>query len=113
MPNTRLLGPYELTRSNIASYVTKKMPGIFILGSSKGRNFRVRYIGRSDRDIGVDLMNLVGAHLSFKFAYLKTAKAAFETECRLFHSFEAQLDHRAHPWRTKLEWRCPYCETFG
>ena len=51
MPNTRLLGPYELTRSNITSYVTRKMPGIFVLGSSKGKGFRVRYVGRSDRDI--------------------------------------------------------------
>jgi len=110
MPNTTLLGPYELTQGNITSHVTRKMPGIFVLGSSKGRSFRIRYIGRSDRDIRGELMTLVGAHLSFKFAYLKTPKAAFEMECRLFHSFEAQLDSKAHPWRTRLDWMCPYCE---
>jgi hypothetical protein len=106
-----LHGPYPLDPDIIQVVLPAKGAGVFALGQNHEGEFHVRYVGRSDSDIGQRLLNYVGAYSHFQFGYVDSAGAAFENECRLYHNFgESLLDNRAHPLRPAHSgWNCPTC----
>lgn len=113
MSSTGLIGPYRLAYDEITSAVTKVTPGAFALGHKgpDGR-FYVDYVGRADKDMREQLLNLIGSANLFKFARTPTTEAAFHTECELFHDFKPP-GNRMHPDRPAgTNWECPRCRFF-
>lgn len=112
MPSSGLRGSFPLTQTGIAENITKKSPGAYALGYTKGDSFYIDYIGRSDVDVANRLKDHIGKYSRFKFEYYSSAKAAFEKECRLFHDWDPK-DNNVHPARPSgSEWKCPVCRIF-
>jgi len=119
MPNTAYGTSYVLTAEKIDEVVAKTSPGVYALGyidpEDKDNAFVARRVGRSDDDINCRLKDYVGAYKHFKFGHCSSPKAAFETECRLYHDFDPP-DNHIHPDRPKgTNWACPVdgCNALG
>jgi len=118
MANTGLEGPYELTDEKIDKIVTLTSPGAYALGKSEDGKLltSLKYVGRSDDDVNDRLHDWVRNYPHFKFGYFDSPKAAFEKECRLWHTFggpEGKLDNEKHPDRPDGSgWQCPVCDIF-
>ena len=110
---TGLLGPYRLTVDAIDSAIVRISPGVYAIGhaDAMGR-FCISYVGRSDDDVGAKLRSYVGSDMLFKFGYYRSAQAAFEKECQLFHEIGPPRNHvhPARPGGTTLE--CPFCRIY-
>jgi len=111
MPDSGLLGPFDLTTAGVDIAVKKTSPGVFALGTSSGATFTIAYVGRCDSDVRNHLKKWIGEYDEFKFAYAGSPRSAFEKECNLFHDFGgATLDNRTHPARAENQrWKCPRC----
>jgi hypothetical protein len=111
MPETGLFGPYEFTQGNIDQYLTTSGIGVYALDRSKDGAFKVSYTGRSDDDLPGRLSDHLGkGYQYFKYGYFKTAQAAFNRECRIYHDFEPP-DNKIHPARPEsLNCDCPVAE---
>jgi hypothetical protein len=108
-----LYGPYPLRQETIKELVIFACPGTYVLGDTDVEGFHPRSVGRSDFDVAARIRDFVGFYSEFKFAYCDTARAAFESECRLYHQFVQSLDSALHPSRLALSnWRCPDCSLF-
>ena len=109
-----LQGPFTLTDSVIDDVIPLRFPGVFALDDrDDGTGFRIVFVGRSDIDVNNQLHVYVGAYKRFKFIYSSSSRAAFETECRLFHEFDPH-DNQYHPGRpTGSDWTCSGCKLFG
>lgn len=69
--------------------------------------FNISYVGRSDGDLNDRLHDWEDNYLEFKYGFLKTSKAAFEKECRLYHAFTPP-DNKYHPGKPDgTNYRCP------
>jgi hypothetical protein len=117
MPSTGLSGPYKLIDETINKIVTKRSPGVYILGYvSLNETFIIEYVGRSDDDLNKRLHDWVGKYKSFKASYSSSSKTAFEKECRIWHDFgglRGLLDNKVHPARPiGSGWKCPICSIF-
>lgn len=108
---------FPLTDAEIDRLVTRTEPGNYGLGYLKDDGtFIVKYVGRSDTDLGTRLKDHVGKYKRFKFNYATSPKDAFERECANFHDFGGSdsLDNDIHPARPKYAtWKCPSCKIFG
>ncbi len=115
MPATGLRGPYNLSNEEIDRVVTRKSPGVYVLGREKDTDlFIVNYVGRSDSDVNYILKDWVGkdGYRRFKFGYFDSPKAAFEKECKIYHDFKPR-DNEKHPQRPNgSNWQCPRCDIF-
>lgn len=117
MPNLGMGKSYSFNMKIIKSKVTKKAPGNYALGSLNNNKFTVKYVGRSDSDLGAELLNRVNTHVGkeyshFKFSYAVNPKQAFEKECRNFHEFgeTKKLDNKNHPDKPEnTKYKCPIC----
>jgi hypothetical protein len=96
MPNTGLHGPYPFTQASLNSKLSRGI-GVYVLDRNNNETFEVHYVGRSDVDISVRLSDHIGkGYTRFKYGYLKTAKEAYELECRIYHDFNPP-DNVIHP----------------
>ena len=117
-PTTGLGCPYGLRHDVIDSVITRKSPGVYVLGYlNHKRAFVVCYVGRSDVDVAARLKTHVNSVYSrFKFKYFDSPKAAFEKECVIWHDFggpEGLLDNKNHPDKPEgTNWKCPICSIF-
>jgi hypothetical protein len=112
MPSSGLRGPFALTSTGIDNNVTYTSPGAYALGRTKDSKFLISYVGRSDDDVNARLHDHEGNYEQFKFEYCKSAKAAFEKECTLFHDFSPP-DNDVHPARPRgTDWQCPRWDAF-
>jgi len=109
MERLSLEGPYLLQAETIEEVVTRKEPGVYVLGyeietinlrTFNLNAFKVRYLGRSDRNLSSSLREQIGIYPKFKFAYVETAEDAFRLECKLWHNYggpNGDLDVKTHP----------------
>ncbi len=113
-----MAGPFVFDSGEIERRITKKSAGNYALGEIRQDRgtFVPKYVGRSDVDLAAELKQRLAAdgHLShFEFSYAPSPRAAFATECRTFHDFEAQLENEVHPDRPDgASWQCPSCDAF-
>ena len=110
-----LRGPYILALATIDRRITRTSPGVYVLGKTEGSRFKIKYVGRSDRDVRGRLKEWVGRKFpEFEYEYHSSSIAAFERECQLWHDFggpEDLLDNERHPVTpVGTAWRCPYCQ---
>ncbi|QCE34166.1 hypothetical protein FAI40_01765 [Acetobacteraceae bacterium] len=113
MPSSGMGRYYPLTNEEISQAVKVTRPGAYALGHiNKGSAFCVDYIGRSDADLADCLKKHAEAkqYPYFKFMCLKSAKAAFEKECNLYHDFKPDGNDK-HPEDSKgnTKEKCPRC----
>ena len=113
MTNTGLSGPFRLTVAAIDTAVERTSAGVYAIGHADGLGrFCVSHVGRCDDDVRAKLRSYVGSDMLFKFGYYRSAQAAFEKECQLFHAISPPCN-RVHPDRprgTRLE--CPGCRIY-
>lgn len=114
-PPNGLWGPFSLTPRGIESAISEAAPGVYTLGGLKngGEDFKVRYVGRDDRDVRASIKRHVADwYPQFFYRYYFSAKSAFEKECELYHNLSPP-DNKAHPARPEnTDWMCPRCEIF-
>jgi hypothetical protein len=105
---------HDFTREVIDRVVNKKTIGNYLLGSDQGGEFVVSYVGRSDTDLNVELIQrLSPRYRKFRFTYARSVRTAFETECRDYHRYGKahQLDNQKHPDRPDgTSYQCPFCD---
>jgi hypothetical protein len=109
-----LKGSYQLEAATIDRVVTQRSPGAYVLGDkANGRVFSIAYVGRAESNLNVRLKQQVGVYSAFMFQYCASPKEAFESECKVFHTF-APPDNKSHPTRPpNTDWQCPNCKNFG
>ena len=109
MKQTGLRGPFPLTEDGIDKNVKLIAPGTYVLGESDQGDFDIYYVGRSDKDVNRRLHKHEDANFEFMYEYYPSPKAAYFTECRLYHKYDppANRKHPDRPDGTKL--RCPVC----
>jgi len=106
-------GPFDFTFAEIDAKVLPRRIGSYVLGTVLADgSFNVRYVGRSDTDLNVELKKrLASKYLKFMFSYAASSKDAFIKESQNYHFFsgKGRLDNERHPDRpddmTNLE--CP------
>ena len=107
-------GWIELTDEAVEKNVTKTSPGNYLLGIISDGKFVVKYVGRSDTDLATRLKQHLGeGYQYFKFQYATSPKAAFEQECRDYHTYgeSLKLDNKIHPDSPpKIHRVCPICK---
>lgn len=106
---------FRMTPDVIRSVVRKRRPGAYVLGDVIGGRFVFRYVGRSDCCIRTRLLThgLLYRFPYFIFSYTRTAKEAFELECKWWHDCKnsgsglLNVIHPDSPSGAGLD--CPYC----
>lgn len=97
----------------VEQVVRRASPGVYWL--RRDPQGPVRYVGRSDADVGGRLRQHAREreYAVFEFEYAPSPRAAFEAECRLFHRYRDTLDNALHPARPPgTDWSCPRCGRF-
>ena len=110
MPLAGFRGPFRLTPELVDERVLHHCAGAYALGVDNGYSFAVHYVGRTG-DMADSLLRHagMGRYRHFKFSYMPSAQAAFEQECRLYHTFSPP-DNSSHPERpADTNWQCPHC----
>jgi hypothetical protein len=107
----------RLSNSEVESHVRLSSPGVYALDRTTTRGFTVNYVGRADDDLARRLKEHVteDVYKYFKYEYVNSARAAFEMECKLYHSYR-NLDNQIHPARPKgTSYPCPVagCRDLG
>jgi hypothetical protein len=123
-------GPYTFTRDEIHRVMKQSGPGTFALGEqTKDGKFKVRYVGRDDRDVKSALLDALrnekkpglmdkltgkgGGNEVFKVSLAASADAAFDKQCRSYHKFNSrsQLENTEHPEPPAGQsMKCPVCQ---
>jgi len=131
---TGLRGNFRLERISVDVHVNHREAGVFTLGSlappsparpwspttgpdpagSVPGELSIKYVGRSDHDLRSEIAEHIGRYDAFQFEFYPNDVAAFEKECRLYHSFggpDGKLDNPSHPPRPERFPRmsCPVC----
>ena len=120
MASLNMKGPYEFNRETIRDVVPEVKFGNYALGyMDEDGDFRVSYVGRSDRNLPRRIADHLGEHpkkyKKFKYSVASSEKEAFFEECRTYHAFgeKTKLYNGEHPDRPDgEEYGCPYCEIF-
>jgi hypothetical protein len=109
-----LTNAISLTTASIDANITRKNPGVYVLGPSDPRGgVTVNYVGRSDTDLAARLKTHVGKYTHFVFATATSASDAFVKECEMYHEWSPTANE-AHPARPENSLtKCPRCRTFG
>ncbi len=117
MANLDMDGPFDLNRSAVMATVTEPLPGTFAIGhKDKNGRFQVQFVGRDDHNLAAALLQAVGRGVgkpglvgrmfgsklvanAFKFSYANSVQAAYEKQCRSFHTFgeTRSLENESHP----------------
>lgn len=100
---------FALTAERIDQLVTKTSAGVYALDRTTTPGFTVNYVGRADENLAARLKQHAaeGYYKYFQFEYHPNAKAAFERECELYHSY-SNLDNIIHPATPKnMHYSCP------
>ena len=100
---------HALSSERITEHVTKTSAGVYLLDKTSTGPFTVSYVGRADDDVADRLRKHAakGKYKFFQFEYCTGAKAAFEKECNLYHSYK-DLDNEVHPARPAgTNYACP------
>lgn len=108
-------GPHPLTSDGVALAVKAKSPGAYALGKMGTDGvFYIDYIGRSDDDVANRLLQHVPEpYPQFCFGYYSSAKAAYDKECWLYHTFRP-TNNKVHPAKPKnSSLVCPECGYSG
>lgn len=108
-------GPHALTDAGVDAAVELILPGAYVLGKmGLDGVFYIDYVGRSDDDVAGRLkQHTPERYPQFFYGYYPTAKAAYEKECWLYHTFKPQ-DNKVHPAKPKNSWlSCPECGYSG
>lgn len=108
MKLSQLNGPLPLTPLNIDSAVLRNRAGVYVLGYEIAAGFYVEKVGRSDRDLNLEIRKFVGKFACFKAAYCGSSEEAYAAECQLWHDFANRKHNPQHPVPpegTRL--RCP------
>lgn len=120
-----LRGPFPV--SEVSAHVTRKSPGVYVL--SRGRRY-AEYVGRSDIDLRGRLLRSIGAYRThtdrqiksgvverwegsfyadgyFWYQYCRSPRAAFQSECSLYHVYEPS-GNSTHPIAPRgVRAKCP------
>jgi hypothetical protein len=103
-------GPFDFTSEEIDKQVESNRIGNYALGYMNGDTFMVKYVGRSDTDLNLELKaRLDRPYSKFKFSYASSVREAFDKECRNYHEFggKGSLDNEVHPARPSgADWPC-------
>jgi hypothetical protein len=93
---SNMLGPYDLTKANVARLPDS--PGVYLLGSAHSRGTLVMYVGRSV-SLPKRLAAWVGQYNLFFYKTTDSENGAFFTECHEFHRYgkAGYLDNDIHP----------------
>lgn len=105
-------GPYSFTPEGIDEQITETSPGNYALGYMDNKDFRVRYVGRSDTDVCDRLKSHIGKRpkcTHFKYSYASSPKTAYEKECQNYHDFTPPENkmHPDQPSGNTRRWACP------
>jgi hypothetical protein len=96
-------GPFDFTTVDIDSKVLPRRIGSYVLGTVRmDGSFNVRYVGRSDIDLNVELKKrLASKYPKFMFSYAGSSSDAFIKESQNYHHFggKERLDNKTHPDR--------------
>src|SRR5512135_2994291 len=84
---------YSFTTQWIDEVVPEGYAGCYVLGNTSGQRFEAKFVGRSDSDIHQELIaqkgkgaqSTPGQFKYFKYGLARSAQAAFEIECRVYH----------------------------
>lgn len=96
--------------------VAPNRSGTYALGDMEGGEFRVRYVGRSDRCLQTRLLTHERLYQFsyFYFQYTATCREAFHLESKWWHcciDFDIPLQNQIHPDSpTHMAMSCPYCQ---
>jgi hypothetical protein len=97
----------------------KGNPGIYMLHTSKYKDYPPRYIGRFGKkeDITDEILELSHGKRYDYFAleYKSSRAEAFERLCGLWHHYRDELDNEHHPRRPEgieSEVSCPQCNDY-
>lgn len=93
-----------LNDTAIDNAITKKSPGVYVLGPANAQGgVTVKYAGRSDDDLAGRLKGheLKSKHTHFVACYAANADAAYRMECEMFHEWPQALSGQIHPARPK------------
>ena len=105
-------GPVPLSNDRIEELIVARSPGNYALGDIEGHAFIVKYVGRSDYDLGSRLADWVGNYTHFKWSYALSEKEAYYKECKNYHDFGGNrlLDNSIHPAKLDgKDWKCKVC----
>jgi len=100
--STGVEGPFDFTSVEIDAKVLPRRIGTYVLGELRAdSSFNVRYVGRSDKDLNVELKKrLAPKYPKFMFSYAGSSKDAFTRESQNYHHFGGKgLDNERHPDR--------------
>ena len=96
-------GPFDFTSVEIDAKVLPRRVGSYVLGTLRADgSFNVRYVGRSDTDLNVELKKrLTSKYPKFMFSYAGSSEDAFAKESQNYHYFggKGRLDNETHPDR--------------
>jgi hypothetical protein len=104
---------YPLTRKKVREVVSADQPGFYRLGNEKNNEFRVAYVGRSDRCLRTRLLKhpRINWYDRFSARCVDTVEQAYISECLHYHMDNGILANKVHPDRpTGMDITCPYCE---
>jgi hypothetical protein len=96
-------GPYPLTQAGVeAAVAAGAYSGAYALGKmGQDGVFYTSYVGRSDDNIQGRLKDQAALpYPQFYFGYFPSAKAAYDHECWMYHTFNP-LDNKVHPAKPK------------
>lgn len=98
-----------LSNSEVDLHIRLSSPGVYLLDRTTTGGFTINYVGRADDNVARRLKEHVakGVYKYFKYEYADSARAAFEMECKLYHSYR-NLDNEIHPARPAgTSYSCP------
>jgi hypothetical protein len=102
------IGPYDLDVGIVRLATPIQAPGVYALGDMAldGRTFIVRYVGRSDEDLGAALERHAAErhYTAFRCAYYRSTLKAYQKERALLEAYE-HLDN-GRPVRSAARDNC-------
>ena len=100
---------HPLTTDNVTEKVKGRQYGVYLLGHLYADEFIPDYVGRSDSDLRVRLLQHVDSgYRHFTFQYTSSARDSYQGECRFYHKNKRKLDNINHPAKPEgSRWKCP------
>src|SRR5690606_23512702 len=96
---SELKGPFPLTHEDVISRIPRGARGVYVLITLYEGDPYVRYVGRSDSDLGRELLGLLGEYDQYAFQICEDEIASFLVECNTFHDYGGlkMLANALHP----------------
>ena len=108
---SKFAGPFALTTDDLKTRIPAKTIGAFVLITVHEGDPYVRYVGRSDDDLGRALEGWIGRYDQYAFAAADDDVVAFLHECNAFHDYGglAELANVLHPSPPLKDLFCTTC----